>query len=226
MSTPLVIKVKTASIPTSTVGCWQDLSGMIEQFTADIITPAIDQDSDISAQVSGIPTAYARANLFKSALQSYGRTKENIDLNMNAFYKMLSSEWRGFLACIALDYSRIKTEVVELSYSDGKDILSTANLYEPKGTFGNMLFHRKPLWCLREEDTDELHRGIPFIEIIKYDGQVVGATSPESLLFTACSYKSRKQKTAHGWISRPESSRIRWKLVTWKTPKHYSSMPM
>lgn len=49
MSTPLVIKVKTASIPTSTVGCWQDLSGMIEQFTADIITPAIDQDSDISA---------------------------------------------------------------------------------------------------------------------------------------------------------------------------------
>ena len=113
MSTPLVIKVKTASIPTSTVGCWQDLSGMIEQFTADIITPAIDQDSDISAQVSGIPTAYARANLFKSALQSYGRTKENIDLNMNAFYKMLSSEWRGFLACIALDYSRIKTEVVE-----------------------------------------------------------------------------------------------------------------
>ncbi len=27
--------------------------GMIEQFTADIITPAIDQDSDISAQVSG-----------------------------------------------------------------------------------------------------------------------------------------------------------------------------
>ncbi len=30
---------------------------------------------------------------------------------MNAFYKMFSSEWRGFLACIALDYSRIKTEV-------------------------------------------------------------------------------------------------------------------
>lgn len=199
MSTPLVIKVKTASIPTSTVGCWQDLSGMIEQFTADIITPAIDQDSDISAQVSGIPTAYARANLFKSALQSYGRTKENIDLNMNAFYKMLSSEWRGFLACIALDYSRIKTEVVELSYSDGKDILSTANLYEPKGTFGNMLFHRKPLWCLREEDTDELHRGIPFIEIIKYDGQVVGATSPESLLFTACSYKIKETEN-RPWV--------------------------
>lgn len=189
MSTPLVIKVKTASIPTSTVGCWQDLSGMIEQFTADIITPAIDQDSDISAQVSGIPTAYARANLFKSALQSYGKSKESVDLNLNTFYQMLSSEWRGFIACIALDYSRMKTERVDLVYSDGKDTKDTSNIYEPKGTFGNMLFHRKPLWCLKDEDTDEAHRGIPFIDIIKYDGKVVGATSPECLLFTSCAYK-------------------------------------
>lgn len=199
MNRPLVIKVKTASIPPSTVGEWQDLSGMIEQFTADIITPAIDQDSDISAQVSGIPTAYARANLFKSALQSYGKSKESIDLNMNAFYKMLSSEWRGFIACIALDYSRIKTEVVDLTYSDGKDILSTANIYEPKGTFGNMLFHRKPLWCLRDEDTDEQHRGVPFIEIVKYENQVVGATSPESLLFTSCSYKIKETEN-RPWV--------------------------
>ena len=198
-STPLVIKVKTASIPPSTVGSWQDLSGMIEQFTTDIITPAIQLDSDISAQVSGIPTAYARANLFKSALQSYGKSRESIDLNMNAFYQMLSSEWRGFIACIALDYSRIKTEHVDLAYSDGKDILSTANIYEPKGTFGNMLFERKPLWCLKDENTDEQHRGVPFVEIIKYDGQVVGATSPESLLFTSCSYQV-KETANRPWI--------------------------
>ena len=199
MNRPLVIKVKTASIPPSTVGEWQDLSGMIEQFTADIIPPAIDQDSDISAQVSGIPTAYARANLFKSALLSYGKSKESIDLNMNAFYQMLSSEWRGFIACIALDYSRIKTEVVDLAYSDGKGILDTANIYEPKGTFGNMLFHRKALWCLKDNDTDEQHRGVPFIEIVKYDGQVVGATSPESLLFTSCSYQI-KQTENRPWV--------------------------
>ena len=102
---------------------------------------------------------------------------------------MLSSEWRGFIACIALDYSRMKTERVDLVYSDGKDTKDTSNIYEPKGTFGNMLFHRKPLWCLKDEDTDEAHRGIPFIDIIKYDGKVVGATSPECLLFTSCAYK-------------------------------------
>lgn len=189
MEKPLVIKVKPASIPNGTPGKWEDLSGNIEKFTADIETPAIDENSDISAQVSGIPTAYARANLFKSALLSYGKSKESVDLNLNAFYKMLSSEWRGFIACIALDYSRMKTERVDLVYSDGKDIKETSNIYEPKGTFGNMLFHRKPLWCLKDEDTDEAHRGIPFIDIIKYDGKVVGATSPESLLFTSCAYK-------------------------------------
>lgn len=189
MEKPLVIKVKPASIPNGTPGKWEDLSGNIEKFTADIETPAIDENSDISAQVSGIPTAYARANLFKSALQSYGKSKESVDLNLNAFYQMLSSEWRGFIACIALDYSRMKTERVDLVYSDGKDIKETSNIYEPKGTFGNMLFHRKPLWCLKDEDTDEAHRGIPFIDIIKYDGKVVGATSPESLLFTSCAYK-------------------------------------
>lgn len=189
MEKPLVIKVKAASIPNGTPGKWEDLSGNIEQFTADIETPAIDENSDISAQVSGIPTAYARANLFKSALQSYGKSKESVDLNLNTFYQMLSSEWRGFIACIALDYSRMKTERVDLVYSDGKDTKDTSNIYEPKGTFGNMLFHRKPLWCLKDEDTDEAHRGIPFIDIIKYDGKVVGATSPECLLFTSCAYK-------------------------------------
>ncbi len=197
---PLVIKVKEASIPNGKLGKWEDLSGNIEKFTADIETPAIDLDSDISAQVSGIPTSYARANLFKSALDSYGKSKESVDLNMNAFYQMLSSEWRGFIACIALDYSRLKTEHVDLTYSDGKDIKETANIYEPKGTFGNMLFHRKPLWCLKDEDTDEQHRGVPFIDIIKYDGQVVGATSPESLLFTSCGYQI-KQTTNRPWVN-------------------------
>ncbi len=199
MEKPLVIKVKPASIPNGTPGKWEDLSGNIEQFTADIETPAIDENSDISAQVSGIPTAYARANLFKSALQSYGKSKDSVDLNLNTFYKMLSSEWRGFIACIALDYSRMKTERVDLVYSDGKDIKETSNIYEPKGTFGNMLFHRKPLWCLKDEDTDEAHRGIPFIDIIKYDGKVVGATSPESLLFTSCAYKIENTEN-RAWV--------------------------
>ena len=54
MEKPLVIKVKPASIPNGTPGKWEDLSGNIEKFTADIETPAIDENSDISAQVSGI----------------------------------------------------------------------------------------------------------------------------------------------------------------------------
>lgn len=189
MEKPLVIKVKKASVPNGTVGKWEDLSGNIEKFTTDIETPAIDKDTDISAQVSGIPTAYARANLFNSALMSYGKAKESVDQNLNAFYETLSSEWRGFIACIALDYSRLKVMRIYLQYSDGKDLSTTANIYEPKGTFGNMLFHRKPLWCKNPSEEDDQHKNTPFLYIIKYDEKVVGATSPECLLFTSCAYK-------------------------------------
>ena len=49
MEKPLVIKVKPASIPNGTPGKWEDLSGNIEKFTADIETSAIDENSDISA---------------------------------------------------------------------------------------------------------------------------------------------------------------------------------
>lgn len=189
MSKPLVIKVKPGSVPPGNLGRWADLSGTIKKFTDDIITPAVDENSDISAQVSGIPTAYARANLFNSALEVYGKSTEGGEQNISTFYALLNSEWRGLIAGIALDYSRMKVERVYLQYSDGLDIAHTANIYEPLGTFGNMLFKRKPLWCEKDEQTDEKHRGVPFLEVIKYDGQVIGATSPNSLLFTSCGYK-------------------------------------
>lgn len=199
MSTPLVIKVKRNAVPNGDLGKWTDMSGSIKGLTADIQTSAIKENADIAAQVSGIPTAYARANLFKSALSSYGQPTDDAEQNLNAFYGMLVSEWRGFIACIALDYSRLKAERVYLQYSDGKSLAETANIYEPMGTFGNMLFNRKPLWSQKAEDTDERHRDVPFLEIIKYDDIVVGATSPESLLFTACTYKL-KETDNRPWV--------------------------
>lgn len=190
MSKPLVINVKSGKVPPENLGRWAELT-TIKDFTDNIITPALDESSDISAQVSGIPTAYARANLFKSALDAYGKPRGD-DQDISVFYKRLNTEWRGIIAAIALDYNNMKVERVYLRYSDGLDIAHTANIYEPLGTFGNMLFDRKPLWCEKDETTDEKHRGVPFIEIIKYDEQVVGATSPDSLVFTSCGYRVGK----------------------------------
>lgn len=189
---PLVIEVEPKSMPAGVQTKWQDFTAHMPIFTRDIITPAISLESgDVNAIVSGVPTAYARANLFNLAM-NYGKGNNEGALNLNAYYAQLASEWRGFIACIALDHQRIEVERVKLAYSDGKDFKETANIYEPKGAFGNMLFDRKVLWSDLEAQGPE--RGIPFIDVIKYDGKVVGATSPDSLLFTSVSYKVQPGK--------------------------------
>lgn len=195
---PLVIKVKPSSVPNGESGRWNELSN-IETFTRDIETKAIDSESDISPLVSGIPSPFARVNLFKLALDYYGRTENNTPSNLNGFYAQLSNEWRGFIACIALDYPRITAERIYLAYTDGKDFRTTQNIYEPKGAFGRMLFDRKPLWCEQENRTDEAHKGVPFIDVISYDGVEVGATSPDTILFTSGAYHIQNT-TDRPWI--------------------------
>ncbi len=191
VSKALVIKVKPGSEPQGTPEKWEDLTGEMERVTRDIETQALKEEaSNIGALVSGIPTPFARANMFKDALNSNGEggTSENL----TNYYASLVKEWRGFIACIALDYSRIDVKRVWLVYSDGKSLAETVNIYEPCGAFGNMLFGSKPLWC--EADADEEHKGKPFIDIIRYDGTIVGGTSPESLLFTSVAYQVNDRK--------------------------------
>ena len=188
---PLVIEVEAKSMPAGVQTTWQDFTAHMPVFTRDIITQPIKQESaDTDEIVSGVPTPFSRANLFNLALNySKGNNvdENNLNLNLIVYYARLVNEWLGFVACIALDHQRIEVERVKLVYSDGEDFKKTANIYEPKGAFGNMLFERKVLWSDREARDAE--RDIPFIDIIKYDGSVVGATSPDSLLFTSVSYK-------------------------------------
>ena len=190
---PLVIKVQSRSVPNGIKYKWGNLTDQMTTFTKDIITPEIGVDKDgnstvnIGAIVSGMPTIFARANLFKLSLD-YITDQNEESSGLMKFYKSLVDEWRGFISCIALDYANVSIERVYLKYSDGKSISKTVNIYEPKGAFGNLLFERKPLWCdqglLKNEDK------IPFIDVISYKGHVaVGGTSPDSFLFTSVSYK-------------------------------------
>jgi hypothetical protein len=103
------------------------------------------------------------------------------------FYKNLINEWRGLISCIALNYKDIEIQRLRLQYSDGKSIFETENIYEPLGAFGNMLFERKPLWCDQTLATND--EKIPFIDVITFNGQVIGATSPDSFIFTSVGYK-------------------------------------
>lgn len=188
---PLVIEVQRKSVPSGDLFKWSSLTEQMPTFTRDIITPAIAIDKDgnsasnIGAIVSGMPTIYARANLFKLAL-NYRPDKDSGTDGLMNYYKQLIDEWRGLLACIALDYSRVEIERIHLKYSDGASISKTSNIYEPKGAFGNLLFDRKPLWCNQELAPNE--EKVPFIDVIKYQDQVVGATSPDSFLFSSVAY--------------------------------------
>ena len=180
----LVIDVNSRTALNGVLDKWETIGNM-QSFTRDIITPELNERADKSAIVSGIPTVYARANMFSLALSYSGDSMTNTSAGMIAYYDELIDEWKGLIACIALDSGKLQIKRVELGYSDGRHSDKTTNLYESKGAFGNMLFNRRPLWT---EHTGEPGEQTPFINIIKYNNQVVGGTSPECLLFTAPSY--------------------------------------
>ena len=184
---PLVIDVDSNFEPTGDLNSWSQLNNAT-QFIGAIETPMLSEGTNVASLVSGIPTAFARVDLFAVALaqNNVGTFKNDGSRNLAKYYNDLVEEWKGFIACLALDYPKITVKKINLEYSDGKDIATTANPYEPKGAFGNMLLERRERWC--DQDLADNQKHIPYLNLIKYDGQVVGATSPESLLFTSSGY--------------------------------------
>ena len=182
----LVINVKPRSQQQGAAGQWQDLTSSIQAFTRDIETPSIQDGVDVSAIVSGVPTVFARADLFNHALNEIQTIRKDASVGLNQYYVNLVDEWRGLIACIALNNTAIEIRRITLAYSDGKDMKTTENMYEPKGAFGNMLMNDRSLWT--EQGKAKNDQVQPFLYLIKYNKQVVGATSPRSLFFTSVSY--------------------------------------
>ncbi len=183
----LTIDVNTSAIPSGSLDNWSQL-GNTSVFIKNIITPKLSKRTNVGQLVSGIPTAFARVDLFKTALDHVATSgAETSANNLVDYYSQLVNEWKGLIACMALDYAHISVRKIELSYSDGKEVAKTTNVYEPKGAFGNMLLRRKNRWC--DQNLTDNQTATPFINVIKYRNTVVGATAPESLLFTSTGYK-------------------------------------
>ncbi|MFV5692185.1 hypothetical protein ACM55K_09190 [Flavobacterium sp. LT1R49] len=187
----LAIKVHPNKEPLGKEYAWEKIP-QLEKFTQHITIPeiAVDKDGntsvDIGSIVSGMPTVYARANLFRNALDNIA-DKDAEASGLMLFYKSLISEWKGFISCVALNYKDIQIDRVHLAYSDGKKLMDTTNIYEPIGAFGNVLFERQPLWC--DQSLVNNADKVPFIDVISFNGNVVGGTSPDSFLFTSVSYR-------------------------------------
>jgi hypothetical protein len=190
---PIVIRSKAAKPGSKHV--WSKMGDHIKEFTAQIEAQKVAADgsagagmANISNAISGLPSPWARPNMFVYAMQTDAADAKNSGLL--AFYGALVDEWKGMISSFALSTaSSFQVKRVPLTYSNEADIVRAENIYEPVGAFGNMLFDKQQLWEDQTKISDANRIKKPFIDLVYFEGNLVGATSPESLCFTSPSYK-------------------------------------
>lgn len=193
----LIIKTKKGTETPAELETWTKL-GKVDNLISDIDSGEVTS-ANMEAIVTGIPNIFARAHMFRSAMTNR-KGQDSTNSGLTAYYEQLLSEWKGFIACIALDNSHLKVSPIRLAYSDGKDVENTSNIYEPKGAFGTMLFESRKKWSrgrLPENDSD---KDVPYIYVIEYNDQVVGATSPDCCLFTSTSYSVKSTEACETFV--------------------------
>ena len=182
MSKALLIQSYT-TLTTGIQGDWNELN-MANSYiqgiqTGDILGNVNAQT--LSALISGVPSPWARAKLFKYALDTINNPNPNIDNGgLLNFYQILHGEWRGLLATIALYPDRIRFSAPVYMNIKGGD-------YDIASAFGRMLFDDKDVWC-NQMDLAKNPDAQPFIHLIYYRNQLVGGTSPLTGVFTGVNY--------------------------------------
>lgn len=182
MSKALLIKSYT-NITTGTPGQWNDLN-MADSYIQGIETGKILEGltaDKLGALISGVPTPWARAKLFKFALQTLATPDPNIGASgLQQFYELLYGEWKGLIAVIALFPDRIHfSKPVTMNVKGGD--------YDIAAAFGRMLFDEKDIWS-NQDKLDKDPDSQPYIHLIYYRDKLVGGTSPTTGVFTGVDY--------------------------------------
>lgn len=193
MSKALLIKSYT-TLATGTQGEWNDLN-MASSYIQGIQTGNILDDvsaDKIASLISGVPTPWARAKLFKFALGTLANPDPAItNSGLTQYYEMLHGEWRGLLALMALHSDRIRISKPVAMNTKGSD-------YDIASAFGRMLFGDKDIWSNQDKlarDPDEQ----PYIHLIYYKDQLVGGTSPLTGVFTGVNYSDLQDTSDISW---------------------------
>ncbi|MDR1723188.1 MAG: hypothetical protein LBR84_04515 [Tannerella sp.] len=164
----------------------------IKPFIQGIIAGDLDIGQVSSTLISGVPTPWARAKLFWFALDYLQRQDANITTSgLIEFYSALRDEWKGIMALIALYPDRVSFS--EPIYMDPK-----SDLFDISGAFGRMLFEDADIWTdqhKKQRNPDEL----PCVQLLRYNGQVVGGTSPFSIVFPGVEYGNLNYISDIGW---------------------------
>ena len=175
--------IKSYTTKDGTQGQWNELDdapSYIQGIETGSILDGINAQN-LSALISGVPTPWARAKLFKFALQTLATPDPNIDdSGLTQFYELLHAEWKGLFAAIALFPDRIHFSSPVTMDVRGGD-------YDIASAFGRMLFDDKDIWSNQDKlskNPDEQ----PYIQLIYYRNHLVGGTSPMTGIFTGVDY--------------------------------------
>lgn len=170
--------------PNGASGAWNNINNIASAYIKGIQTGNLLNTINaqtLQALISGVPSPWARAKLFKYALDCLGNPATAAsNSGLNQYYKILVGEWKGLLAVMALYPGRI-------TFSAPLSLSVNGNLYDIASAFGRMLFEDADIWS-NQSDLAQNPGTQPFIQLIYYRGKLVGGTSPLTAVFTGVDY--------------------------------------
>jgi len=155
----------------------------------------LDQADDGEAEIASIPSMWARPLLFEMALFDHD----------HLLHDTVVREWRGLLALLALRHTKgiYDVEAVEVIVPANDELDAVNALYATRPTHETVA--SDTVWA-------ELY-------VIKRSGQVVGMTSPNTLVCTAQQYEARLEGYEVDWckgdVCRGLNVLERRQLLTW-----------
>lgn len=183
MAKALLIKSYTQK--TGSQGVWNTLDDAVS-YVQGINTGKLLENmtaDKINALISGVPSPWARAKLFKFAFDTITHPDPNIEeAGLTQFYQILVGEWKGLVAVLALFGDRIRISDPIYMPLNGDD-------YNIVSAFGRMLFSDKDLWS-NQEALASSPDAQPYIQLIYYNDTLIGGTSPMTAFFTGVDYSN------------------------------------
>ena len=187
MAKALLIKSYTQK--TGSQGVWNTLDDAVSYVQGVNTGKMLENLSaeKVNILISGVPSPWARAKLFKFAFDTLTPPDPDIEESgLVQFYQKLTGEWKGLVAVLALFGDRVRfSEPVYLTTQGGD--------YDIASAFGRMLFSDADLWSNQDALAKD-PSAQPFIHLIYYNKHLIGGTSPMTAFFTAIDYSGLKQE--------------------------------
>ncbi len=164
------LRSKERSLPTPPPGRWHSVGDFLSKYSADI---PVEGRFDDNLLVHSVPTVFARPIQFYQAMENESHPAHN----------SVVGQWRGLLAIVALQrWLNTTVEVQKFSLTDALQGRSPSG--DSRG--GADL----PLLSILKSQLPKPEEEWEHWWLLRCEGQLIGATSPWSLLYTPADYRA------------------------------------